>query len=304
MKKYISILVCVSFVALAIIFFYSSCSRNECWRPLFNGSDLPPFHHYLGRPDSSVFVEGLKKDSAGNYTGNLGWSDPLNVYSVAILEGEPVIRISGQVIGGLVLADSVADFHLKLKFRWGTIKWGWMKGRPKDGGILYSGTKGGRHEFQIHEGDVGSYWAKNVIVDIPSVYTRNLPEAIVKAKPFLKNQVSTLNDSMLIFDPDAPLHHFEGRDEWQIVIANPYNEKPHGEWNELELICYRNHAVHIVNGKVNVIVLNSYIIKGEDTIPMNSGRLVLQSEGAEIYFKDIYFQKVTSMPEELKNYIK
>ena len=50
------------------------------------------------------------------------------------------------------------------------------------------------------------------------------------------------------------------KNEWQIVIANPYNEHPHGEWNTLEVICWENHAVHMINGKVNLIVLNSFYL--------------------------------------------
>ena len=83
------------------------------------------------------------------------------------------------MIGGLILKDSLSDYHLKLQFKWGEIKWGWMQGRPKDGGILYHQGKGPiRHELQIHEGDVGSYWAREVRLDIPSRFTTDLPQAI------------------------------------------------------------------------------------------------------------------------------
>ena len=282
------------------------CNSNR-WQPLFNGHELPPFHHYLGRPDSSIAVPGLKRDSLGNYLESVGWNDPLNVFSVDTLEGEPVIRISGQIIGGLVLADSLSNYHLRLKFKWGSIKWGWMRGRPKDGGILYHQRKGGRQEFQIHEGDVGSYWSKKVILDIPAKWSHDIPAAIIKAKPYLTSLVSTLGDSMLVFDKDAPLHHFTGEGgpkDWQIVIASPYNEKPAGEWNTLELICWKNHAVHIVNGKVNMILLNSFCRENGNTLPLESGKLVLQSEGAELFFKDIEIKKLNHEPAILKKYFR
>jgi len=276
------------------------------WRPLFNGKELPPYPHYLGKPDSSIEIPGLNRDSLGNYLESLGTYDPLKVYSIDTLEGVPVIRISGQVIGGLILSDSISNYHLRLKFKWGNIKWNWMEGRPKDGGILYHQGNGGRHEFQIHEGDVGSYWAKKVVLDIPARYTIEIPEAIIKAKPYLQPLVSTLNDSMLIFDHSALCHHFDGSGgfkDWQIVIANPYNEKPSGEWNTLELICYENHAVHIVNRKVNLVLLNSFYRDGKNLFPLTSGRLALQSEGAEIFFKDIEVKKLNEMPQILKHYL-
>lgn len=288
---------------LIIISCNSQKQKNE-WVSMFDGKELPKNHHYLGKPDSSYNIPGYKRDSNGNYLESLGWNDPLNVYSVDTLDNEPVIRISGQVIGGLVLAKNVSNYHLKLKFKWGNKKWSWMKGRPKDGGILYHGGNGVRHEFQIHEGDVGSYWAKKVILDIPARYTSDLPKAIKTARPFLKDLVSTLRDTMLIFDPNSSLHHFEGKDEWQIVLANPYNENAHGEWNTLELICYDNHAIHKVNGKTNLVLLNSFVKKDNELIPITGGRLALQSEGAEIFFKDIYIKKLDELPPELSDYLK
>lgn len=288
-------------ILIGLMIFLNGC-HNDVWEPIFNGQDTFVLKHYLGIPDSSVYVEGLERDNTGNYTRSLGYEDPLNVFSLDTLDNETVIRLSGQVVGGLVLLDSISNYHLKLKFKWGDIKWDWMKGRPKDGGILYHQGKV-RHELQIHEGDVGSYWAKKVILDIPAKETTDIPEAIVKAKPFLTNLVSTLRDTMLIFDENAPLHHFDGKNIWQIVIANPYNENPHGEWNTLELICWENHAVHIINGKVNLILLNSFYKDGDAIVPLISGRLTLQSEGAEVFFKDIYIKKIEQDPEVLKKYI-
>lgn len=285
-----------------ILIAISSCKHSNAWQPVYNGESELNFKHYLGRPDSSIHIEGLAKDSLGNYTEGLGYNDPLKVYTIAELENENVIRISGEVIGGLILIDSIADYHLKLKFKWGDIKWDWMKGRPKDGGILYH-QGAFRHELQIHEGDIGSYWAKKVIFDVPATTTSNLPEAILKARPFLKPYVSTLTDTMWIFNEKAPLQHFEGKDEWQIVLANPYNELPHGEWNTLEVICWKNHAIHLVNGEVNMLILNSYYREGSKILPLNTGRLTLQSEGAEIFFKEIYVKKVSATPAILKKYV-
>ncbi|MAX22994.1 MAG: hypothetical protein CMJ19_00705 [Phycisphaeraceae bacterium] len=292
----------LAFISISL---FTNCQDDE-WRSLFNGKELPSYPHYLGIPDSSFDVPGLKRDSAGNYIERLGTRDPLGVYSIDTLDGEPVIRVSGQAIGGLVLHDSLSNYHLRLKFKWGNYKWDWMEGRPKDGGILYHQGNGVRHELQIHEGDVGSYWAKDVALDIPARYTSEIPEAIIKAKPFLLDLVSTLNDTMLIFDPKAPMHHFDGKNgykDWQIVIANPYNENPHGEWNVLEVICYENHAIHKINGKVNMVLLNSYYESKGEKIPLNSGRLVLQSEGAVIFFKDIEMKDLSETPELLKPYL-
>ena len=285
------------------LFFFSAC-KQEKWIPIYEVEKELRFKNYLGIPDSSIKNLDLPKDSLGNYTSGLGYEDPLEVFSI-IQEGEEnLIRISGQVIGGLILKDSLSDYHLKLQFKWGDIKWGWMQGRPKDGGVLYHQGKGPiRHELQIHEGDVGSYWERQVKRGIPSRLTTDLPEAIQEARPYLAPYVSTLRDTMRVFDPEAEVHQFEGKDEWQIVMASPYNENPAGEWNTLEVICWKNHAVHIVNGKVNLVLLNSMYKENDAWVPLTSGRLTLQSEGAEIFFREIYYREVNQTPEELIRYL-
>ena len=234
--------------------------------------------------------------------------DPLNVFTVVQVDNKPVIRISGQMIGTLFLPTDYKNYHLKLKFKWGTIKWSWMKGRPKDGGLLYNyfTTKEGKsfsHEFQIHEGDVGSYWGQGTNVQIPAELTTKIPTAIKTAKLYLKDLVPELKDTMLMYNQYSSLHQFKGTPGWQICLANPQNELNSGEWNILELICYENNSVHIVNGKVNMIILNAKVKEGDQLIKMDHGLIQLQSEGAEIFFKDIVLEQINEVPKVLQRYI-
>jgi hypothetical protein len=55
-------------------------------------------------------------------------------------------------------------------------------------------------------------------------------------------------------------------------------EKPHGEWNVLELVTQGNTVKQYVNGKL--------ANEGTDPSP-GSGKILFQSEGAEIYFRDM-----------------
>jgi hypothetical protein len=281
------------------------------WQPLFNGHDLSNWRHFIAKPDKSFDVPGLKRDELGNYLEPIGYmsDDPLNIFSVVKLEGEPVIRISGQVIANLFTDQSYQNYHLKLKFKWGDIKWGWMKGRPRDGGVLYhyNRSEAGfsyRHEYQIHEGDVGSWWAKHIRVSIPSEWTTEIPPSIQQAKPFLVDLAPTLSDTMLIYKSGEQKYRFPGRPEWQICIAHPYNENPAGEWNSLEIICYKNHAIHIINGTFCLALLNSTVLIDDVDHPVNSGSIQLQSEGAEIFFKDIFIKTIDSIPTEFVQYLK
>jgi hypothetical protein len=62
------------------------------------------------------------------------------------------------------------------------------------------------------------------------------------------------------------------------VIKKNDNEKPSGEWNRVEVIASKGKCTHIVNGEV---------VNEATDASLRSGRLLIQSEGAEIYYRKI-----------------
>jgi Domain of Unknown Function (DUF1080) len=62
------------------------------------------------------------------------------------------------------------------------------------------------------------------------------------------------------------------------LIKKKDNEKPTGEWNRIEVIANNGKCTHIVNG----VVVN----EAEDA-SLRSGRIIIQSEGAEIWYRKI-----------------
>jgi hypothetical protein len=55
-------------------------------------------------------------------------------------------------------------------------------------------------------------------------------------------------------------------------------EKPNGEWNTIEVVCDGDRIVNIVNGEV--------VNEGTDA-SVTAGRIVLQSEGAEVLYRNV-----------------
>ena len=55
-------------------------------------------------------------------------------------------------------------------------------------------------------------------------------------------------------------------------------EKPTGEWNRVEVIADKGKVTYIVNGKV----VNEFEDPSE-----REGKILIQSEGAEIYYRKI-----------------
>jgi len=62
------------------------------------------------------------------------------------------------------------------------------------------------------------------------------------------------------------------------VTKKKDNEKPTGEWNRIEIIAAKGKCTHIVNG----VVVNE-----ATDVSLRNGRILIQSEGAEIYYRKI-----------------
>jgi hypothetical protein len=53
-------------------------------------------------------------------------------------------------------------------------------------------------------------------------------------------------------------------------------EKPHGQWNVLELVVDHDRIIYFVNGKLAIIANNANTTQG---------KIVFQCEGSEVYFR-------------------
>lgn len=67
------------------------------------------------------------------------------------------------------------------------------------------------------------------------------------------------------------------------IIKKKDNEKPTGEWNRLEIIVQKGKCTHIMNG----VVVN----EGTDA-SLHTGRILVQSEGAEIFYRKIELEEL------------
>lgn len=74
-------------------------------------------------------------------------------------------------------------------------------------------------------------------------------------------------------------------------------QEPHGQWNHLELLCIGGKAYHIVNGKVVMVLEDSSEYHEGKKLPLTKGKIQIQSEAAEIYYKEIKIRNVSELPE-------
>jgi hypothetical protein len=134
-------------------------------------------------------------------------------------------------------------------------------------------------EFQVQEGDCGDYWSiDGSIVDIPATGSK-IDE--------------------YVYDSPASLLPFSyTSDNGKRCIKNPDAEKPTGEWNTVELICIGEDSIHVVNGKVVMRLRGPKRIDGAVPAPVTSGPVILQSEGAEVFYRNIEVRSIEAVPAE------
>ena len=207
---------------------------------LFDGSDLKNFDTFL--------------------TGTGLNNDPEHVFQVE----NGVIHVSGKEFGYLITKKTYQNFYLRAEFKWGQGTYGSREGKARDSGILYN-VQGEQKvwpqsiEFQIMEGGTGDFWMTD-------------------------GAALTGKDGTRVTGPAGKAMKIDrfgkGPSENVVGFRDPVGEveKPHGEWNVLELVTAGNDVKQYVNGKL--------VNEGTDPSPA-SGKILLQSEGAEVYFRDI-----------------
>lgn len=248
---------------------------------LFNGRNLNGWNTYIGPPlDDS----GKKLSDVPVGLNN----DPNHVFTVVQQDGEKIIRISGENWGCISTLKEYGDFHLQLQFKWGKLSWGQKKGKKMDSGVLYFsvGDNGADYgawmrsqEFQVEQGNCGDYWGvAGGMEDIP----------VIKK-----------SDSEYVFSPSGEMKTFSATSAvGRHCIKQGDAERPAGEWNTLDLYCHGDTSVQMINGKVMMVLYNSRQLKNGQAIPLVKGKLQIQSEGAEIFYKHIMVESLNAIPAE------
>jgi hypothetical protein len=222
----------------------------------FNGKDLTGFYPYLR---------------------DRGRNDPNGVFTVR----DGLICVSGQEFGGLTTTDEFQDYHLVVEWRWGERTWAPRKDKTRDSGILVhcvgedgaaSGNWMESQECQIIEGGTGDF----IMVG-------------GKGRPSLTCETRVGPDKQLYFEKggkavtrNSGRFNWWGRDpSWKDELGFRGArdvEKPAGEWNRMEVVC---------DGDSITTILNGYVVNIGTKSSLTRGKILFQSEGAEILFRKI-----------------
>lgn len=232
---------------------------------LFNGSNLDGWYKFL---------QHRGRDN-----------DPKNVFTAR----DGMIRISGEEWGCITTQAEYEDYKIHLEFKWGGKTFAPRLDNTRDSGLLLhsQGEDGGSEgiwmhsiECQIIEGGTGDFIVVGDGTDqfqITSTVATEKQGDSFRYDP--KGKKQTIKQGRL---------NWFGRDpEWKDVIGFRGKrdvEKPSGEWNTLECL--------VVDGEIDIF-LNGVLVNRATHVKPEKGRIQIQSEGAEIFFRRVELTPLT-----------
>ena len=161
-----------------------------------------------------------------------------------------LLHISGKEFGYICTEKVYKNFHLVAEFKWGVKKYPPRDAdtTKRDNGIC----------FYIPPEENDFVWPKSIEFQI---------------------QEGDVGDFWLI---DSTTINVDGKrsqpDAYARIQKKANGEKPSGQWNRIEIIANKGKITYIVNG----VLVN----EGEDP-SVQEGKILVQSEGAEIYYRKI-----------------
>lgn len=166
---------------------------------------------------------------------------------------ENVLHVSGKDFGYIVTEKKYKNFHFTVEFKWGEKKYPPRENEKRDAGILY--------HVGFYSGD--------------KIWPRSLEYQIQEGDcgDFWMTDSTTIIYNDTLTQPK----------NWLRAIKTKDAEKPNGQWNKAEVI--------VQNGKITHL-LNDEIVNSARLGNTKEGNIVLQSEGSEIYYRNMQIKEL------------
>jgi len=194
------------------------------------------------------------RDFTGWYTFLTGRgvnADPEAVFSIASDRGANVLKVSGKEFGYVATVALYADYQLTFDVKWGEARYAPRATAVRDSGVL------------IHVTGPDTVWPRSFECQIQE------------------------NDFGDIFHIGGVSSVVNGKRENDRVVRGENAEKPHGEWNTITVFCQGDVIINIVNDKLVNVATGVTRGKNGTGGPLTAGRIAFQSEGAEVFYRNI-----------------
>jgi hypothetical protein len=242
------------------------------WKPLFNGKDLTGFYTFLQKhgknndPDKIITIE----------------DGSIHLYKDA-KDGDNV------VMGYIGTEQEFGDYHLRFQYRWGEKKFEPRYKMKRDAGLYYhilgaDAIWPRALQYQVEQTNVG---------DLLTLFGFHVDSSI---------DPKSSTEKMPIFQPIA-----EGGKSYVMGGKGiAYQRHLAGDheldgWNTAEIIAKGDTVTHLLNGKVMNQAKNVRLIdpeKGGAARPITKGRIALEIEAAEIFFRNVEIRTLEPTPAQ------
>jgi hypothetical protein len=232
-------------------------AATDAWQSLFNGVDLTGWQRYLGKPWNPPLDEpplGLE-------------NDPHHVFTVDSIDGEPALHISGETFGALISEGAFERFHLRLEYRWGTQTWPPLN--RLDSGIMVFST-----------GPLGAVNMGGPTLSNPIGSGAFLVSLEYQMAPGDPANQADLGDIGSLYNL-GPISCLLGPKTARKEVDAP-------GWNRVEIVARAGSIESFLNGDLVTSVSGCQLtLPGQATVALTAGKLQLQSENGEIYFRRV-----------------
>jgi len=267
--------------------FPSAPAPPGAWMPLLT-EGLPAWSPWLGSPHPSVNLPDSPAVENGPKRPAVGPSDPIGVFSLVQENGEDVLKISGEIPGGLITNDSFKNYHLYTQFRLSNKRWPSTAPGDRDSGILI-------HSHGL-PGSLYEYWMKSLEYQLRRGISGSVWFLGTSGKTPFKNHIGGNGGPIKRFHPQSPLTPNKN------FLYRPESVRESSSWNTAEILTIGTTSVFMLNGSITAIVTD--LKKStQSRAPLRAGRILLQSAGAETFFQDMRIRNISGFPPELQRAI-
>jgi hypothetical protein len=207
-------------------------------------------------------------------------------------------------LGYLATERAYENYELRLEFKWGDTVSSWRKGKARDSGIFLhaSGPDGNSHDgngafmagiecnlFQGATGDIllirGNDADGKLIAPRIAAFVSEQPDA--DGWPWCRSSGRTRT-----IERWGRLNWINKSPQWkdELNFRGAHDvESPYGEWNQVRCLC---------QGDTIQVELNGQLVNMVRDVWPSRGKILLQSEGSEIFFRKI---ELRPLPGTSKN---